>query len=291
IIHLKSRQQTTDHQQGGSERWSENPAPTPLLPSQINTDVVDVNNESPNTIAAPPQKQPIFKDNIFALATTIYAAILSFLSGLLTKWKKLKTKVHTFNIWYIIYSVCLFVSLSILACLCYAELDDDIVRFETTDFGDRPLTEPKVTENIIDFTLPMVISTVVACLVGSFVISTQKLNFIKISKPKSFSRIIIASTCFLLISLATFCWYMEIIENPLSFNWLVDSFSPHESPSESSSYFELEWISDYFQKEEATYKTSGWSLFSSLFEQPPPKTYLAVIIEYFTKDPPQASLW
>ncbi|XP_066914991.1 uncharacterized protein [Clytia hemisphaerica] len=323
ILHIK-QQNTTDPQQGGSERLLDDPAPTllPTSPTPVNnTDVVDINNNepsTPNTTPTPPQKPSTFKDNIliltttiyaailgflggqkqtnlkdniFALATTIYAAILGFLGGLLTKWTKLKQKIHSFNI-NLVYYLCGFLAFSIVICLCYAELDDDIVRSETTHFGDRPLTEPEVTENkVINLTLPMVISTVVACLVGSFVISTQKLNLIKISKPKSFSRIIIAFTCFLLVSLTTFCWYMEIIKNPLSFDWLVDSFSPHESPSESSSYFDLEWVSNYFQKEEATYKSSGWSLFSSLFEQPPPKTYIETIIEYFTNDLPQASLW
>jgi len=52
IIHLKNRQQTTDHQQGGSQRWNENPIPTSPTPSPTpvnNIDVVDVKIETTKT--------------------------------------------------------------------------------------------------------------------------------------------------------------------------------------------------------------------------------------------------
>ncbi|XP_066921016.1 uncharacterized protein [Clytia hemisphaerica] len=52
IIHLKNRQQTTDIQQGGSQRWNEDPIPTSPTPSPTpvnNTDVVDVNIETTKT--------------------------------------------------------------------------------------------------------------------------------------------------------------------------------------------------------------------------------------------------
>eukprot|EP00111_Clytia_hemisphaerica_P007478 TCONS_00021732-protein len=86
ILHIK-QQNTTDPQQGGSERLLDDPAPTllPTSPTPVNnTDVVDINNNepsTPNTTPTPPQKPSTFKDNILILTTTIYAAILGFLGG------------------------------------------------------------------------------------------------------------------------------------------------------------------------------------------------------------------